>query len=288
MNITITGFKLISVSILSSVVLVVSKIVPVAQRKMDNSILKEVSKLLQRLSEAERRAKLLKGEITDIRTEIAVLTQSANSILIANETSSVVLRNNHQLASSHANIPGTSKRLLDESDSVNLNPSKRTANVPLVDGYVVVYTDGACERNGKPNAKAGIGVWFGDGNPMNISKPVIGRATNNTAEIQAPFEALKAIQSLGYSKATIMTDSQFTINCMTKWIHRWKKNKWKLADGGPVKNKEDLVKLDNLCRQFQHVKWEYCAGHQGIKGNEEADKLAREGALRYTQRVIIE
>ena len=29
------------------------------------------------------------------------------------------------------------------------------------DGYVVVYTDGACIRNGQPDAQAGIGVWFG-------------------------------------------------------------------------------------------------------------------------------
>jgi len=27
---------------------------------------------------------------------------------------------------------------------------------------------------------------------------------------------------------------------------------------------------------------EYCPGHQGIWGNEQADKLAREGALKYT------
>lgn len=29
------------------------------------------------------------------------------------------------------------------------------------DGYVRVYADGACLRNGQPNAQAGIGVWFG-------------------------------------------------------------------------------------------------------------------------------
>lgn len=28
------------------------------------------------------------------------------------------------------------------------------------DGYVVVYTDGACSNNGKYGAKGGIGVWF--------------------------------------------------------------------------------------------------------------------------------
>ena len=28
------------------------------------------------------------------------------------------------------------------------------------DGHVIVYTDGACLRNGQPDAQAGIGVWF--------------------------------------------------------------------------------------------------------------------------------
>ena len=29
------------------------------------------------------------------------------------------------------------------------------------DGHVIVYTDGACPRNGQPGAQGGIGVWFG-------------------------------------------------------------------------------------------------------------------------------
>ena len=29
------------------------------------------------------------------------------------------------------------------------------------DGFVRVYADGACFRNGQPNAQAGIGIWFG-------------------------------------------------------------------------------------------------------------------------------
>lgn len=35
-----------------------------------------------------------------------------------------------------------------------------------IDGYVQVYTDGACENNGKPTAVAGKGVWFGDGHAL--------------------------------------------------------------------------------------------------------------------------
>lgn len=30
------------------------------------------------------------------------------------------------------------------------------------DGYVIVYTDGACPSNGRNGATAGIGVWFGN------------------------------------------------------------------------------------------------------------------------------
>ena len=33
-------------------------------------------------------------------------------------------------------------------------------------GYVHVYTDGACENNGRAGAKAGIGVWFADNHPL--------------------------------------------------------------------------------------------------------------------------
>ena len=32
-----------------------------------------------------------------------------------------------------------------------------------------VYTDGACIHNGKPNAKAGMGVFFGYNDSRNIS-----------------------------------------------------------------------------------------------------------------------
>lgn len=34
------------------------------------------------------------------------------------------------------------------------------------DGYVNVFTDGACSSNGYKNARAGIGVWFQDNHPL--------------------------------------------------------------------------------------------------------------------------
>ena len=42
------------------------------------------------------------------------------------------------------------------------------------DGFTEVYTDGACPNNGKSEARAGVGVWWGDGHGLNYSRRVTG------------------------------------------------------------------------------------------------------------------
>ncbi|XP_042232542.1 ribonuclease H1-like isoform X1 [Homarus americanus] len=148
------------------------------------------------------------------------------------------------------------------------------------DGFLIVYTDGACEFNGRNGAKAGVGVYFGKDHPLNVSEPVKGRATNNTAEIQAASFALELAKASGFSKVSIHTDSQFMINCMTSWLKNWKKKNWVKSDGEPVKNKEDLIALDAASEDLA-VKWVHVKGHAGHEGNEIADKLARQGAKLY-------
>ena len=48
---------------------------------------------------------------------------------------------------------------------------------------VVVYTDGACSYNGREGARAGIGVYWGDKHPFNVSERLGGKQTNQRAEI---------------------------------------------------------------------------------------------------------
>ncbi len=49
---------------------------------------------------------------------------------------------------------------------------------------VIVYADGSCFGNGKEGARAGIGVYFGDGDPRNVSEPLPGdKQTNQRAEL---------------------------------------------------------------------------------------------------------
>lgn len=84
--------------------------------------------------------------------------------------------------------------------------------------YVEVYTDGSCINNGTKKARAGLGVYFGEDHPLNISAPVSGRATNNCGEIQAATKAIQIAHSMGVKKLAIKTDSQFVINSVTKWM----------------------------------------------------------------------
>lgn len=178
------------------------------------------------------------------------------------------------------------KRLYS-TDSVDPSPKKKrrtasAASAPSTSGYssdnLVVYTDGACSHNGFHGAKAGLGVYWGDNHPLNTSARLEGKQTNQRAELTAALRALEQInEHHKRRKVTLYTDSKYTINCVTDWIHRWKKNGWKTAQKTDVINKEDLVKLDKLNRELD-VKWEYVPGHKNVYGNEKADKLAREGA----------
>lgn len=149
-------------------------------------------------------------------------------------------------------------------------------------GFVHVYTDGACENNGRYTARAGLGVYFGDGHLFNTSKPVKGRPTNNCGEIQAAIEAIKIAQLHQIQRLRIFTDSQFLINSACFWIKNWKQKGWKLSTGKSVVNKRDFMKLDELIEKGDMViEWRYIPAHKGHHGNEEADKLAKEGASNY-------
>lgn len=162
------------------------------------------------------------------------------------------------------------------------NPMKKPRGEYITDssGYVNVFTDGACSANGRKNARAGIGVWFGDDHPLNVSKPVVGRATNNMAEIQAVTVACQQAAKAGIKNLKINTDSQFLISCITSWMPKWKKNGWKTSNNLPVINKTELLEMEKAVESL-NVTWNHVNGHVGIYGNEMADKLARAGCEDY-------
>lgn len=54
-----------------------------------------------------------------------------------------------------------------------------------------VFTDGACSHNGRPNARAGYGVYFEKESSHNISARLKDKPTNQRAEMAAVLEAIR-------------------------------------------------------------------------------------------------
>ena len=74
----------------------------------------------------------------------------------------------------------------------------------------------------------------------------------------------------------IESDSQYAINCSTKWVKGWKKNGWKNSQKKPVKNKELIQAIDReISQRPGPVDFRWVKGHAGNEGNELVDELAR-------------
>ena len=138
------------------------------------------------------------------------------------------------------------------------------------------YTDGACSGNPGPGGWGAL-LIAKDGDTVVKERPLSGGeadTTNNRMELLAAISALETLTTP--SKLTIVTDSSYVKDGITKWIHGWKKKGWKTASNKPVKN-EDLWKRLDEATVRHDVTWEWVKGHAGHPENERADELARAG-----------
>lgn len=152
----------------------------------------------------------------------------------------------------------------------NLNQTKEDINI---------YTDGACSNNGRINAKAGIGIYISD--DFKISERLIGIQTNQRAELYAILKALLIIDILKYKNINIYTDSMYSINCITKWIKFWKKNKWLDKKNKPIKNRDLIENIDKIIIKYSHINFNHIQAHTNKTdihslNNAKVDKLAKE------------
>ncbi|GAM40703.1 hypothetical protein TCE0_039f13255 [Talaromyces pinophilus] len=150
-------------------------------------------------------------------------------------------------------------------------------------GMLRIYTDGSSLGNGKKIAQAGVGVYFGPNDTRNVSEPLKGhRQTNQRAELTAIIRALEIAPR--HRPVTIVTDSRYSIDCVTNWFRKWIRNNWQTSDGKPVENKDliqsILVKINERDSLKVTTTFEWVKGHNRDAGNEEADRLAVNGARR--------
>lgn len=144
---------------------------------------------------------------------------------------------------------------------------------------ITVSTDGSALGN--PNGPMG---WAWADHPTHETRGHdhtgdcdAGGATNGTNQIGELCAVLEALRThRGDEELVIETDSQYAINCSTKWVHGWKKNGWRNSKKEPVKNAELIRAIDDEIRRREGpVRFVWVKGHAGNAGNEKVDELAR-------------
>lgn len=148
-----------------------------------------------------------------------------------------------------------------------------------------VYTDGSCINNGTDAAIAGIGVYFGENDPRNVSKRVVGRQTNNVAELQAIIEVYDIVMEDIYpatrtatrKNICIVSDSYYAIHCITSYGDKQREEGWKKD----IPNKELVKYAYELYLPLTNVYFMQVKGHTQSNdvhsiGNDGADRLANQ------------
>ena len=142
-----------------------------------------------------------------------------------------------------------------------------------------VYTDGACSKNGTRVASAGIGIYFGENDRRNVSEKLVGKQTNNLAELTAIAQTHAIIRSdiLSGKKVAIVTDSEYAIKCVSTYGEKCYKQNWNVD----IPNKElvqtayELYKDNSNNVRFIHIRAHTQKTDIHSIGNDQADKLAR-------------
>ena len=138
---------------------------------------------------------------------------------------------------------------------------------------IVAYTDGGCRGN-----PGGIGAWafvlIDRATVRALERTdAVAETTSNRMELTAVIEALSAVR-VARARILVLSDSEYTIDCGSKWIAGWKQLGWRRKKGA-LKNVDLLQELD---RRFapHAVEWRWVPGHAGEPGNERVDMLVNE------------
>lgn len=139
---------------------------------------------------------------------------------------------------------------------------------------IVAAADGSALGNPGPAGWA----WYVDENCWQAGGWPHG--TNNMGELQAVLSLMEATADFPERPVRILCDSQYVINCITRWMPGWKAKGWKKKDGKPVLNRDILEQLDEAMHGRTY-EFEWVKGHAGHELNEAADDRARAAATAF-------
>ena len=106
-----------------------------------------------------------------------------------------------------------------------------------------IYCDGGCDPNPGP-AASGV-VVYRSGNINAKYHGLYHQGTNNTAELNALFEAMKLADGLikQGNKVQILSDSSYSVKAMTQWAAGWQRKNWTRGKNEVLANAELIKKM---------------------------------------------
>lgn len=151
---------------------------------------------------------------------------------------------------------------------------------------VRVFTDGACSKNGKQNARAAYAFWIPDHPDLSSAGyvPLNEPQTNNRGELMGIQQAVNCFLSNFPSSETdiqIYTDSMYSKNCLTTWIPGWISRGWKTSDNKDVSNRDIIEDIVSNLTKFKSYIITHVRAHTGksddlSKNNAIVDRMATE------------
>jgi ribonuclease HI len=148
-------------------------------------------------------------------------------------------------------------------------------------GEYYIFTDGSYQS--KTHA-SGIAVFFGSQHPSNIGEYYEG-LTSNQCELMAILYALQVIikhsDSLTGAHINIVSDSEYSINCVTKWVTKWRANGWKASTGEEIKNRKIIANCDKCVQHLASSDVGIVLNFVHINSHTSAPPSASIGTLEY-------
>jgi ribonuclease HI len=134
-------------------------------------------------------------------------------------------------------------------------------------GIVELYSDGS----GTDSGPGGYGVVLRYAEHEKELSGFEPEATSQRMELIAAIKGLEALNNR--SVVHVVSDSQYLVQGMSKWIHNWTRN-GRLEEPGALAN-QDLWKQLEALSQRHEITWDWVRGHSGHPFNERCDRLAK-------------
>ena len=175
------------------------------------------------------------------------------------------------------------KRSLTNKGSSNNSPSPKkesnknsTVSLDKVTADVQIYCDGACSPN---PGKSGTGIaLYQQGRVTSLYYGLYqANGTNNIAELNGLLYAFKLAKKYlpKVDQVQILSDSKYSIDCVTKWAKGWQAKGWTRGKGEEIKNLDLIKECFSLYQEIkQQLIISHVKGHANIEGNELSDRMA--------------